>query len=347
MGMIQIPQKAIKFFMDNVNEVFESGALAEGKWNKKVASHVCELTSAKHATVTTSNGSGMVALLQIYNRYYNRKKVLLQSNTMYGVKTMVKSGNCDLIGYVNCSTNTLMPTINDVKNAIDFVTDTDDLIILLTHIGGLINPDIEEIAKYCKEKNVVLLEDCAHSYGATHNGKHSGTFGDAGVYSFYSTKAIFTGEGGVVVTNDDKVGEYLSKFVIYDRFDQKMDIGINIRQSEMQALLLYATLQEANEIIENKKAIAQKFAKVCNEKGIKYLNQDTEISQGNHYKFILLDEKCDVANTFNGIKTKTSPVYDYALGSSIDIATNHICLPIWYNQDEEVTSKAISELEAL
>ena len=227
------------------------------------------------------------------------------------------------------------------------MTDTDDLIILLTHIGGLINPDIEEIASYCKEKGVILLEDCAHSYGSTHNGKHSGTFGDAGVYSFYSTKAIFTGEGGVVITNNEKIGSYLSKFVIYDRFEQEMDIGINIRQSEMQALMLYAVLQETKEIISNKKTIATKYAKVCNEKGIKYLNQDTKISQGNHYKFILLDEKYDVENTFASIKTKTSPVYDYALGGSKYVETSHICLPIWYNQDDEVTQKVIKELEEL
>lgn len=347
MGMIQIPEKAIAFFKKNLDEIFESGALAEGNWNKKVANHVCEYTGSKNATVTTSNGSGMVALLQIYNRYYNRKKVLLQSNTMYGVKTMVKSGNCDLTGYINCSKDTLMPTLQDVKDAIKFVTDTEDLIILLTHIGGLINPDIEEIADYCKGKGVVLLEDCAHSYGATHNGKHSGTFGDAGVYSFYSTKAIFTGEGGVVITNDDTIGDYLNKFVIYDRFDQKMDIGINIRQSEMQALMLYAVLQETDEIIENKKAIALKFAEVCKKKGIKYLDQDTTVSQGNHYKFILLDEKCDVTNTFKSISTKTSPVYDYALGGSIEIANSHICLPIWYNQNDEVTLKALKELQEL
>ena len=115
MGMIQIPTKAIEFFKQNIDEIFKNGALAEGNWNKKVAEHVCNYTGSKNATVTTSNGSGMVALLQIYNRYFNRKKVLLQSNTMYGVKTMVKSGNCDLIGYINCSASILMPTIDDVK----------------------------------------------------------------------------------------------------------------------------------------------------------------------------------------------------------------------------------------
>jgi perosamine synthetase len=347
MAMIQMPQKAISFFKDNLDDIFESGALAEGNWNKKVANLVCNKTNASNATVTSSNGAGMVALLQVYNRYYNKNKVLLQSNTMYGVKTMVKSGNCDLAGFIDCSNKTLMPTFQDVKNAVDNINDIEQLIILLTHIGGLINPEIEEIADYCKSKDIILLEDCAHSYGATHNGRHSGTFGNAGVYSFYSTKAIFAGEGGVVITNDNAIAEYIDRFVIYDRFEQKMDIGINVRQSEIQALLLYSVLLESDEITANKKIIADKYALVCQEKGIEYLAQNTELSIGNHYKFILLDGKCNINKTFKDILTKTSPVYDYALGNSEDIPNNHICLPVWYNQSDEVTEKVISELLSL
>ena len=69
------------------------------------------------------------------------------------------------------------------------------------------------------------MEDCAHSFGSTLNGKHSGLFGDAGVYSFYATKAIPVGEGGIVVTNDAKIGEMIIDFSIYDRFDQKVKNG--------------------------------------------------------------------------------------------------------------------------
>ena len=71
---------------------------------------------------------------------------------------------------------------------------------MLSDMGGIINPDIEKIAKFCKEKNIILLEDAAHSFGSTLNNKFAGTFGDAGVYSYYSTKAVFAGEGGVGAT---------------------------------------------------------------------------------------------------------------------------------------------------
>jgi perosamine synthetase len=346
MGIIKVPQNAIEFFKNNLDEIFQSGNLAEGSWNKKVSGFTKDYTSISHAIPTNSNGAGMVTLLQLYNRYYGRKQVLLQSNTMYGVKTMVKSGNCILSGFIDCREESLMPSFEDVQEAVKFVNNNEELIILLTHIGGIINPAIEKIALYCKENNIILLEDCAHSYGATINGKHSGSFGDAGVYSFYSTKAIFSGEGGIVVTNDDEIANKVERFIMYDRFEQQLDVGINLRQSELQAMFLYGVLQESDKIIESKRKIASIYKKICDQKGINYIDQDDNSNKGNYYKFILLDPKCDVSNTFKNITTKTSPVYDYVLGRSEKLATNHICLPIWYDQDDEMTNKVIKELES-
>ena len=135
---------------------------------------------------------------------------------------------------------------------------------MLSDIGGIINPDIIEIARLCKEKNIVLLEECAHSFGATLNGKQAGTFGVAGVYSFYATKAIFAGEGGITITKNDELGNLMKKFVIYDRFEQKMEIGVNFRPSELQALFIYAVVKEYRNIIENKYSTAKLYIDICN-----------------------------------------------------------------------------------
>ena len=119
---------------------------------------------------------------------------------------MTKTAGYNLVDFIDCQLETLMPSFNDVKKTVDhYKGEIKKLVILLSDIGGIINPDIEKIAKFCKEKNIILLEDAAHSFGSTLNKKFSGTFGNAGVYSYYSTKAIFAGEGGIVVT-DDKIG---------------------------------------------------------------------------------------------------------------------------------------------
>ena len=346
--MIKLPAKSIKYFKNNLDEIFETGNLAEGKWNKKLQDYTSSLSGAKYATVTNSNGAGLVSLMSIYKNYYKRSKVLIQANTMYGVQTMVPTSGCDLIGHIDCRLHTLMPSLKDIENSIINIDKNDKkkLIILLSHIGGIINPDIEEIANLCKTENIILLEDCAHSLAATLDNKHSGLFGDAGVYSFYATKAIPAGEGGVVVTNDEDIGKKIQAFAIYDRFDQKLMVGNNIRISEVQALLLFSVLKEWKEILENKKIIANQYIEVCEKYKIQYISQYKNGHAGNYYKFILYNKEQAFDDYLPYLKTLTSGVYDYSLSKKFNIIPKrHVCLPIWYGQDGEVTGKVVQELE--
>jgi dTDP-4-amino-4,6-dideoxygalactose transaminase len=190
-----------------------------------------------------------------------------------------------------------------------------------------------------------LLEDCAHSFGATLNGKSSGLFGNAGVYSFYSTKAIPAGEGGVIVTNDDEIGQMALDYSVYDRFNQKLEIGFNNRISEPQALLSYSVVKEWQNIIDNKVAIAEQYMKVCRELGINYIPQNENGLIGNYYKFTLYNANTPTTKYLPKLKTKTSPVYDYSIGVKNPLADFHTCLPIWYGQEEEITFRVIKELK--
>ena len=346
MGMIKIPNNSIKFFQNNINEIFDTGNLAEGKWNKELANYVKEMTGAKSAIPTNSNGSGLIALMSIYKYYFNRENVIIQSNTMYGVKTMVPTSGCKLNGYIECRLNTLMPSYEDVKKSIELIEKSErkKQIILLSHIGGIINPDIIKIAKLCKEEDIVLLEDCAHSLGSTLYGNHSGLFGDGGVYSFYATKAVPAGEGGIVVTNNSEIGDLVSNFSIYDRFDQKMIIGNNIRISELQALFSYSVVKEWKNIIDNKINIAKQYIDTCIDNNINFISQDSYGQKGNYYKFVIYSENSAIKAAMPSLKTVTSPVYDYCLCDCDNIINNHACLPIWYKLEQNIIDQAIIEL---
>ena len=345
MGLIKLPVATINFFKSKLDKIFDSGNLAEGPWNEKLSDFAKKYCGVDCATPTVSNGSGMMALLQIFKENDNRFKVLLQSNTMYGVKTLVISSGLELHGYIDCNPMTLMPDLSNVERAVKDVSDKQSLVIMLSHIGGIINPEIREIAAFCKQNNIVLLEDCAHSFGATYKKKHSGTFGDAGVYSFYATKAIPAGEGGIVITNNKEVGAILDNYVKYDRFNQAMNIGINIRPSEVQALLIYSVAKEVDHILKNKTDIAAKYIDACEELSIPFLRQDSTDNIGNYYKFIVLSEQGDISVDLPSLDTTTSKVYDYCLGNTKVITTNHACLPIWYGQSPYVTEKVVKELK--
>ena len=83
---------------------------------------------------------------------------------------------------------------------------------VLVHIGGHIAFEVERIAEYCRANDIFLLEDCAHAHGASWHGRRPGSWGDAGAYSFYATKTVSTGEGGMLVSNDDDLLEHARLF---------------------------------------------------------------------------------------------------------------------------------------
>lgn len=346
--MIKLPNESIEFFEKNYKEIFSSGELAEGKWGNAVADWACEFTEAKHALAVNSNGTGLFALLRILKQYRSKKKIFLQSNTMYGVRTIAISSGLELCGYVDCSLDYLMPTFDQVKDYVDRFDKPEEYVFLLTHIGGWVNPDIERIAALCKERGISLIEDCAHSLGSLLKGKHTGLFGDAGVYSLYATKAVPAGEGGIVVTNDDDLYEKTKKFAIYDRFDQELDVGLNIRMSEINALLSYSVLQKIDGIMEDKYLTASRLMAACDRSGIEYIDPTSNDQHSNLYKFILLSRVKDPVPYFDKITKRTSPVYDYALGKDVfGISTRHICLPIWFGQSSVVTDEVVKELSEI
>jgi dTDP-4-amino-4,6-dideoxygalactose transaminase len=347
MGTIKLPKKSIKFFKNNQNKIFKSGNLAEGPWNEKLSKKIKKIANVKNAIGVNSNGSGLVALLLIYKEYYGRADIMIQSNTMYGVKTMTKTAGYNLVNFIDCTLETLMPSFKDLKKAVNnYKNNKNKLVIMLSDIGGIINPDIEKIAKFCKEKNIILIEDSAHSFGAKLNKKFSGTFGNAGVYSYYSTKAIFAGEGGVVVTNDNNIAKLMKDFIAYDRFKRKMNIGCNIRLPELQALMIYSVVKEYKEIIKNKYKIAKKYSEVCTKLNIKFISQKGSLNNGNYYKFIIISPDKKISEALPKIKTVTSKVYEYPLGKSKEIPLKHICLPIWYGLEKSISDKVVKELKA-
>ena len=150
MGTIKLPNNSVEFFKNNQNKIFESGNLAEGPWNDQLAKKIKSIVKTKNAVCVNSNGSGLVSLLLIYKEYYGRSDVMIQSNTMYGVKTITKTAGYNLVGIIDCQLETLMPSFHDIKNTVNnYNRETKNLVIMLSDIGGIINPDVEKISKFC------------------------------------------------------------------------------------------------------------------------------------------------------------------------------------------------------
>ena len=114
--------------------------------------------------------------------------------------------------------------------------------VIVTHLYGLLTPEIEDIADYCSRSGVFLIEDCAQAHGARLCDKKAGSFGAAASFSFYPTKNLGAlGDGGAVTTNSDETAKHLRLLRQYG-WTKKYQVDIcgakNSRLDEMQAAIL-------------------------------------------------------------------------------------------------------------
>jgi len=131
--------------------------------------------------------------------------------------------------------------------------------ICVTHLFGK-SCRMDAICAFAREHGLKIIEDCAQSHGARLAGQMTGTFGDAGCFSFYPTKNLGAiGDAGAVVTNDDALADRLRHIRNYGSKQKYVNryIGINSRLDELQAAMLRVKLRHLDEMTAHKRALAE------------------------------------------------------------------------------------------
>ena len=134
--------------------------------------------------------------------------------------------------------------------------------IIPVHLYG--HPvDMDRVTEIAKRHNLVVIEDCAESHGATCRDKMTGSFGDMGCFSFYANKVITTGEGGMVITDDETLAErlrLLRNLAFTKRRFWHEAAGYNFRMTGYQAAMGLAQLHKIDHIISEKRRVAHTYA---------------------------------------------------------------------------------------
>lgn len=224
--------------------------------------------------------------------------------------------------------------------------------IMAVHIYG--HPcEMDTIKKIAEEYGLFIIEDCAEAIGTYYKGRHAGSFGNISTFSFFGNKAITTGEGGMVCTNNDNLhdmvirlkGQGLAKNQEY--FHDI--IGYNYRMTNICAAIGCAQLERIDEILIKKKRVAENYIN-----GIKDLKIDYHKETGNvkhsYWMFSILinseKERTELRNYLaeNGIETRptfhpvhTMPMYfekeDYPVAE--DLGKRGINLPSYPDLTKE------------
>ncbi|GAB4509030.1 MAG: DegT/DnrJ/EryC1/StrS family aminotransferase [Sulfuricaulis sp.] len=135
--------------------------------------------------------------------------------------------------------------------------------IVPVHIFG--HPsEMGEIMEIAKKHKLAVIEDCAQSFGALHNGKVVGSVGDTGSFSFYPTKVLGCyGDGGMVTTNSDAVNEHIRRLRNHGAVKPFLhtEIGMNSRLDEVQAAVLRLKLRHIRDDIAGRQKVAAEYTK--------------------------------------------------------------------------------------
>ncbi|MGW5516869.1 DegT/DnrJ/EryC1/StrS family aminotransferase [Nocardia africana] len=349
---MQIPAARIVFTDDDRDEIarrvttaLSTGALTLGPDTREFES---DFAAAHHVPYAVAVSSGTAALEIILRSLgVAGRDVVVPANTFAATGfSVLRAGGNPVFADVDRDTFALSPAT--VEAALGPATAA----VVLVHIGGLITPEAPALRKLCDERGIALVEDAAHAHGCSYGGRFAGSFGVAGAFSFYPTKVLTSGEGGMIVTADERIRD---EAVIYRDQGKAGFLGnVHIREgyawrmSELHAATGLVHLRHLPEFLRVRQAAARRYdAAIDAMDGFERLVLAPE-GRSNYYKYIVVPtDDIDRAQFKKAVKERfgvslsgevyeaplhRQPVFERfarrRLEVADDICARHICLPL-------------------
>ena len=313
-----------EYVLDAIDSTFVSSV---GKYVDKFEEMMCQITGANYA-VATVNGTNALHLSLLLAGVEPGDEVLTQPLTFIATANAINY--CQATSHfvdVDKETMGLSPSL--LKNHLEQVAElregkcynkqTNKRIAACVpmHTFGL-PMYIDELVAICNQYNIPIVEDAAESLGSYYKGKHTGTFGLLGTFSFNGNKTVTSGGGGAIVTNDvalAKRAKHLStQAKIPHKWEYKHDaIGYNYRMPNLNAALACAQLEQLDFYIKNKRELNDNYAQFLVGNGDVKLVQEVKNAKSNYWlNAVILKDKSERDNFLEELNSKgvmTRPIW--------------------------------------
>jgi dTDP-4-amino-4,6-dideoxygalactose transaminase len=327
-----------------IDESLRSGSLTLGPHTQALEAAFAARHQADYAVAVSSGTSALEIVLRALA--IGGSEVVVPANTFYATAAAVVHAG-GLPRFADVDATTLALSAQTVENAITPRTAG----VIMVHIGGVISPEILAIRALCQSRGLFLLEDAAHAHGCSFDGQPAGSFGVAGTFSFYPTKVITAGEGGMIVTADqslhDEARVYRDQGKAGFLGGEHIRLGSAWRMSEIHAAVALIHLRRLDEFIAARRAVARQYDEaLADVDGITPLRPPQGCGS-NYYKYVaLLDPRLDRAAVKQATRERgvslsgevyaralhTEPVFADLPGDSLpvaeDVCARQICLPV-------------------
>lgn len=264
-------KEAINRYMD------EGGWLTEFRNSQKFEQLIAEYTGAKHCVVV-NNGTISLTLAALACGIKAGDEIIVPNYTMIATPNSIKMFGAKPV-FVDVESETLCLDINKIERAI---TSETKAIMLVSANGRYPKSGIAAFEQLTKERGLILIEDSAQSLGSFYpDGRHMGTVGMVGSFSFSAPKVISTGQGGALITNDDIIANKLRRLKDFGRSGGGNDIhdtiGWNFKFTELQAVIGVEQMKKLQWRVDRKKDILKLYKQgLRNISQVKFFDQDLE-----------------------------------------------------------------------
>lgn len=235
---------------ERVLRVIRSGMIAQGPVVAEFEQRFAELVGAKHAIAVNNGTTALVGAIQALELEPGDEVVTTPFTFIATLNAILEAGATVRFGDIRTEDFCLDPAAAAAQ-----ITDR-TRVILPVHLYGQ-SADMAPIVDLAAQHDLAIVEDAAQAHGATYQGAGVGTFG-IGCFSFYATKNLTTGEGGVITTNDDRIAEKLRIMRnqgMRARYEYVM-AGHNYRMTDLQAALALPALDDYDRQLAARRANA-------------------------------------------------------------------------------------------
>ncbi len=352
------------------SEALASGSLTLGSHGEAFEAEFAAAHGASHAVAVSSGTAALELSLRLVG--VTGGEVIVPANTFFATAAAaVRAGAKVIFADVDAETFALTPEA--VARALTPRTRA----VVIVHIGGLISPAVPAIADLCRERNVPLIEDAAHAPGGSLGGVHAGSFGVLSAFSFYATKDVTSGEGGMVLTSEaslaDEARMYRDQGKAGFLTNTHVRQGYAWRMSELHAIPGRVHLRHLEDFIRHRNSVADRYEAAIADLSVIGCMPRYPGSVNNYYKFVALlppdtdrhavkawvreDFSVALSGEVYDIPLHLQPVFrdDPSVAMTApggcpvaeDICRRHICLPVHSDMTDGEVTRVLEAVSAI
>ncbi len=249
----------VEWILDEARKVLQSGWLTSGKNVEEFERQFAEIIGTKYA-VAVNSCTAALHTIAIALDLKQGDEVIVPADTFVATANMARYVGAKPV-FADSDRETFNISPGDVQKKITRHTRA----IVPVHLGG--NPcDMKELLEIAEDNRVPVIEDAAHAHGATYQGKACGSLGLASAFSFYSTKVMTSGEGGMITTDDQKVADRAKRIRNGGRGGfgplEITELGHNFRLPDIQGVIGLSQLRHLAQFLDKRRRVAMEYDKL-------------------------------------------------------------------------------------